>query len=123
MQPLRAFAPTRVDRVDRLADERREGRADRVFGRRARIGQGRAGDEGLGERGGPDGGAGVGVGALFHAAGEAAHADEDPQPVDLRALGELAALQGVVKFPVRIKCATLSWNTLTQGLDDSGVSA
>ncbi|HVC25901.1 MAG TPA: SUF system NifU family Fe-S cluster assembly protein [Acidimicrobiales bacterium] len=34
------------------------------------------------------------------------------------ALGELAALQGVVKFPVRIKCATLSWNTLTQGLDE-----
>ncbi|MCU1495047.1 MAG: system FeS assembly protein NifU family [Acidimicrobiaceae bacterium] len=33
-------------------------------------------------------------------------------------LGELAALQGVVKFPVRIKCATLSWNTLTQGLDE-----
>jgi nitrogen fixation NifU-like protein len=32
-------------------------------------------------------------------------------------LGELAALQGVVKFPVRIKCATLAWNTLQQGLD------
>ena len=40
-------------------------------------------------------------------------------------LGELAALQGVVKFPVRIKCATLSWNTLAQGLDEvaAGVSA
>jgi len=34
-------------------------------------------------------------------------------------LGDLEALQGVVKFPVRIKCATLSWNTLTQGLDES----
>ena len=33
-------------------------------------------------------------------------------------LGELAALQGVVKFPVRIKCATLAWNTLAQGLDE-----
>jgi len=33
------------------------------------------------------------------------------------ALGDLEALQGVVKFPVRIKCATLSWNTLTQALD------
>jgi len=42
----------------------------------------------------------------------------DPEPVNLRALGELAALQGVVKFPVRIKCATLAWNTLTQGLND-----
>jgi nitrogen fixation NifU-like protein len=43
---------------------------------------------------------------------------EEPQPVDVDALGELAALQGVVKFPVRIKCATLSWNTLAQGLDE-----
>jgi nitrogen fixation NifU-like protein len=33
-------------------------------------------------------------------------------------LGDLEALQGVVKFPVRIKCATLSWNTLDQGLDE-----
>jgi nitrogen fixation NifU-like protein len=45
---------------------------------------------------------------------------ESAQPVeaDLRSLGELAALQGVVKFPVRIKCATLAWNTLSQGLDE-----
>lgn len=35
-------------------------------------------------------------------------------------LGDLEALQGVVKFPVRIKCATLSWNTLQQGLDQTG---
>ncbi len=33
-------------------------------------------------------------------------------------LGDLEALRGVVKFPVRIKCATLSWNTLSQGLDE-----
>ena len=33
-------------------------------------------------------------------------------------LGDLEALQGVVKFPVRIKCATLAWNTLLQALDD-----
>ena len=33
-------------------------------------------------------------------------------------LGDLEALQGVVKFPVRIKCATLAWNTLVQGLDE-----
>jgi nitrogen fixation NifU-like protein len=43
----------------------------------------------------------------------------EPQAIDVDALGELAALQGVVKFPVRIKCATLSWNTLAQGLDES----
>lgn len=46
-------------------------------------------------------------------------ADAEPQPLDVDALGELAALQGVVKFPVRIKCATLSWNTLAQGLDEA----
>ena len=34
-------------------------------------------------------------------------------------LGDLEALQGVVKFPVRIKCATLGWNTLAQGLDEA----
>jgi nitrogen fixation protein NifU and related proteins len=33
-------------------------------------------------------------------------------------LGDLEALQGVVKFPVRIKCATLSWHTLAQALDE-----
>ena len=35
-------------------------------------------------------------------------------------LGDLEALRGVVKFPVRIKCATLSWNTLAQGLAEAG---
>jgi len=44
----------------------------------------------------------------------------DPANRDvLRSLGELAALQGVAKFPVRIKCATLAWNTLSQGLEEN----
>jgi nitrogen fixation protein NifU and related proteins len=47
----------------------------------------------------------------------------EPEAVDLASLGELAALQGVVKFPVRIKCATLSWNALVQGLDELAVTA
>jgi nitrogen fixation NifU-like protein len=34
-------------------------------------------------------------------------------------LGDLEALRGVVKFPVRIKCATLAWNTLAQGLEEA----
>ncbi|MET0627995.1 MAG: Fe-S cluster assembly sulfur transfer protein SufU [Acidimicrobiia bacterium] len=38
-------------------------------------------------------------------------------------LGDLEALQGVVKFPVRIKCATLAWNTLQQGLDEADTTA
>ncbi|MCU1398184.1 MAG: iscU [Acidimicrobiales bacterium] len=33
-------------------------------------------------------------------------------------LGDLEALQGVVKFPVRIKCATLAWNTLVQAMSE-----
>jgi nitrogen fixation NifU-like protein len=39
------------------------------------------------------------------------------------ALGDLEALQGVVKFPVRIKCATLSWNTLLDALDHPAPTA
>lgn len=35
-------------------------------------------------------------------------------------LGDLQALQGVMKFPVRIKCATLGWNVLTESLEDLG---
>jgi nitrogen fixation NifU-like protein len=46
-----------------------------------------------------------------------APADEDVK------LGDLEALRGVVKFPVRIKCATLSWNTLLQGLDESAATS
>jgi nitrogen fixation protein NifU and related proteins len=38
-------------------------------------------------------------------------------------LGDLEALRGVVKFPVRIKCATLCWNTLLQGLDEAKAEA
>jgi nitrogen fixation NifU-like protein len=37
-------------------------------------------------------------------------------------LGDLEALQGVVKFPVRIKCATLAWNTLSEGLEEPSLS-
>ncbi len=47
--------------------------------------------------------------------------DEEPAEVEDLAdvhLGDLEALRGVVKFPVRIKCATLSWDTLSQGLDE-----
>ncbi|MCL4117954.1 UNVERIFIED_CONTAM: hypothetical protein GTU68_020574 [Idotea baltica] len=40
---------------------------------------------------------------------------ESPPDVDL---GDLEALKGVVKFPVRIKCATLGWNTLAEALDN-----
>jgi len=35
---------------------------------------------------------------------------------NLDELGDLAALQGVIRYPVRIKCATLAWNTLLEAL-------
>ena len=44
--------------------------------------------------------------------------DEQPGDADV-ALGDLEALQGVVKFPVRIKCAVLGWNTLANALDQA----
>ncbi len=47
--------------------------------------------------------------------------DGDALPADPGVdMGELEALRGVVKFPVRIKCATLSWNTLAQAFDQAG---
>jgi nitrogen fixation NifU-like protein len=51
--------------------------------------------------------------------GDAAE-DAAPEPDDVPEvkLGDLEALRGVVKFPVRIKCATLAWNTLGQGIDE-----
>ncbi|MGH8021680.1 MAG: Fe-S cluster assembly sulfur transfer protein SufU [Opitutaceae bacterium] len=37
-------------------------------------------------------------------------------PPDLESLGDLAALAGVRKFAVRVKCATLAWHTLEAAL-------
>jgi len=37
-------------------------------------------------------------------------------PKDIE-LGDIEALEGVRKFPVRIKCALLSWTTLIDGLE------
>ncbi len=36
------------------------------------------------------------------------------------ALGDLISLQGVSKYPIRVKCAVLAWDTLQKGLE--GVS-
>lgn len=38
------------------------------------------------------------------------------------ALGDLAALGGVRRFPVRIRCAALAWNTLDLALDNAAAS-
>jgi nitrogen fixation NifU-like protein len=34
-------------------------------------------------------------------------------------LGDIEALQGVRQYPVRIKCASLAWNTLLEALSDA----
>lgn len=50
--------------------------------------------------------------------GEHAH-DEHGEHGNELPMGELEALKGVMKFPSRIKCATLSWNTLSQAIDEA----
>ena len=35
-------------------------------------------------------------------------------------LGDIEALQGVAKFPARIKCATLAWKAMEKGLHENG---
>lgn len=49
--------------------------------------------------------------------GENGGPNETDSSEDIK-LGDLEALRGVVKFPIRIKCATLSWNALAQALDE-----
>ena len=44
---------------------------------------------------------------------------DDDSPMPEVSLGDLEALQGVVKFPVRIKCATLAWNTLVEAVENA----
>ena len=41
----------------------------------------------------------------------------DPEFVPEEDVGDLEALQGVAKYPVRVKCATLAWHALQDGLD------
>ena len=45
--------------------------------------------------------------------------DLDP---DEATFGDLVALKGVVKYPIRIKCAVLAWDTLQEALDDGQAS-
>ena len=58
--------------------------------------------------------------AIEESPGDDGEAPEGSEPVlvDPGTLGELGALQGVVKFPVRIKCSLLGWNTLLQALEE-----
>jgi nitrogen fixation NifU-like protein len=40
--------------------------------------------------------------------------------LDAPELGKLAVFSGVCEFPVRVKCATLSWHTLRSALNGTG---
>jgi nitrogen fixation protein NifU and related proteins len=49
------------------------------------------------------------------------------EPGNYSDLGELQALEGVSKYPLRVKCATLAWHALEkavtkEGADDDGTS-
>ena len=57
------------------------------------------------------------VTALIAALKALMQGQEPPESVDL---GDLEALAGVRKFPVRVKCAALSWNVVEQGLKEYG---
>jgi nitrogen fixation NifU-like protein len=41
----------------------------------------------------------------------------EPEKEPAEELGDLEAFQGVAKFPVRVKCATLAWHVLEEGLE------
>ncbi|MDJ0663281.1 MAG: SUF system NifU family Fe-S cluster assembly protein [Acidimicrobiia bacterium] len=63
------------------------------------------------------------VGELAHKFRVMMSIDEGENPVDPArpgaVLGDLEALQGVRKFPVRIKCADLPWTTLADALSQA----
>jgi nitrogen fixation NifU-like protein len=44
----------------------------------------------------------------------------EPPKLDSPELGKLAVFSGVSEFPIRVKCATLSWHTLRAALKENG---
>ncbi len=38
---------------------------------------------------------------------------------EFRVMDDLAALKGVIQYPLRIKCATLAWTAFQTGLDNA----
>jgi nitrogen fixation NifU-like protein len=42
---------------------------------------------------------------------------------DEDAFGDLVALKGVVKYPIRIKCAVLAWDVLQEAVSSGGGAA
>jgi nitrogen fixation NifU-like protein len=42
---------------------------------------------------------------------------------DEETFGDLVALKGVVKYPIRIKCAVLAWDVLQDALQGDGAAS
>jgi nitrogen fixation NifU-like protein len=42
---------------------------------------------------------------------------------DEDAFGDLVALKGVVKYPIRIKCAVLAWDVLQEAVSGGGAAS
>jgi len=55
---------------------------------------------------------------LFHDYLTTGSPGEHPEPPE--GIGKLAALGGVREFPIRVKCATLSWHTMHAALEQAG---
>ena len=47
---------------------------------------------------------------------------EDNSEVDIMEFGDMAALSGVSRFPIRVKCATLAWHTFRAALEQKSTS-
>ena len=57
--------------------------------------------------------------AIFEEFRDVVTRKKDVAPDDLERLDKLAALTGVREFPMRVKCATLPWHTMSAALDES----
>ncbi len=60
---------------------------------------------------------GKSIGEIRHLSDEFKQMMTEPGAGVPEDLGDLEALQGVAKFAVRVKCATLAWHTLADGIE------
>jgi nitrogen fixation NifU-like protein len=63
--------------------------------------------------------AGKSVDEARHVIGSFTEMMRGSDDIDPEDLGDLEAMAGVRKFPVRVKCATLAWHTLDEALDEA----
>jgi nitrogen fixation NifU-like protein len=63
--------------------------------------------------------AGKSVDEARHVIGSFTEMMRGSDEIDPEELGDLEAMAGVRKFPVRVKCATLAWHTLDEALDEA----